>query len=574
MVKLYVPTSSDPKIFTHKTPLSEPWNWPSCYTQSESRKYPSWFHILPETLPKHVGLEATVLNNLSKNTSVLLSGSTGSGKTHTAILVALLWNVSKAKISVSFLDCQALQTRSTSLSHLLQQLDLLFQSRDTLIILDNLSALVPAIESSQKQQQSFQSHVSPILIQQTKVLTDCLRHYITGRGRVLATTTDSIHSSLLGYGRFQVTLSLPSTWDAESRFDLLSQMMPGHVLDQARVARSTQGYRPADLKRLASNLIHEHGDHSPTDKVWIKAIQHVALHRNNNNKCAFTASVSWNQLGGLSKVKRSLEELVEQPLLYNKVFELAPISLPRGILLHGPSGCGKSLIARALADKLNLSLIVCKGPEVLDKYIGASEFKVRQLWQDANAAAPSILFLDDLDALAPRRGADNTGVTDRVVNQLLTLLDGVESASSNDAQVYIIAATSRPDAVDPALLRPGRLDTHLFVGPPATEDERNDVWQTLCMEQPLDSEAKRLIQSRQFFTTELQNHVRSFTPADYKAALDTAYIRAVHNHIENKAPLEVSIPFLRDALLSTQPSSLLDSQDSLNKMTQQRVTLM
>jgi peroxin-1 len=118
-------------------------------------------------------------------------------------------------------------------------------------------------------------------------------------------------------------------------------------------------------------------------------------------------------------------------------------------LFFGPPGCGKSALVPALAKECNFPLIACKGPEVLDKYIGASEAKVRELFSRASAVAPSILFLDELDALAPRRGSDNTGVTDRVVNQLLTFLDGVEDASTGT--VYVIGATFRPDKVDPAL---------------------------------------------------------------------------------------------------------------------------
>ena len=120
------------------------------------------------------------------------------------------------------------------------------------------------------------------------------------------------------------------------------------------------------------------------------------------------------------------------------------------------------------------------GPEVLDRYIGASEAKVRELFAKASSVAPSILFLDELDALAPRRGSDHTGVTDRVVNQLLTFLDGVEDATTT-ATVYIVAATSRPDKVDPALLRPGRLEQHLFVGPPESDEEWSNLLETLLL---------------------------------------------------------------------------------------------
>ncbi|EEC46118.1 predicted protein, partial [Phaeodactylum tricornutum CCAP 1055/1] len=168
-------------------------------------------------------------------------------------------------------------------------------------------------------------------------------------------------------------------------------------------------------------------------------------------------------VAGLFRAKEELVSTVVRPSIYTLIYQRAKVQLPRGLLLFGPPGCGKSLIVPALAKRCRFSLVLCRGPELLDKYIGASEAKVRDLFDRAATAAPSILFLDELDSLAPPRGSDHTGVTDRVVNQLLTFLDGVEENSSK-GPLYVIAATSRPDKIDPALLRPGRLEKHVYVG--------------------------------------------------------------------------------------------------------------
>ncbi|CAN0364833.1 unnamed protein product, partial [Laminaria digitata] len=158
------------------------------------------------------------------------------------------------------------------------------------------------------------------------------------------------------------------------------------------------------------------------------------------------------------------------PVKYGRLFEATPTRLPTGALLYGPPGCGKTLLAGAVAAECGLNFISVKGPEVLDKYIGASEQAVRSLFARAASAAPCVLFFDEFEAVAPRRGNDNTGVTDRVVNQLLTFLDGVEGRDG----VYVLGATSRPDLIDSALLRPGRLDRQLYCGFP-DELEREDI---------------------------------------------------------------------------------------------------
>ncbi len=174
-------------------------------------------------------------------------------------------------------------------------------------------------------------------------------------------------------------------------------------------------------------------------------------------------NVRWDDVGGLEPIKTALREAIAWPLSQPALFERIGLQPPRGILLYGPPGNGKTLLVKALASQSAINFISIKGPELLSKYVGESEQGVRELFARARHAAPCIVFLDEVDALAPKRGLDGRSpVTDRVVSQLLTELDGVEALGD----VWVIAATNRLDMIDDALLRPGRLDYHLEVARP------------------------------------------------------------------------------------------------------------
>jgi len=173
--------------------------------------------------------------------------------------------------------------------------------------------------------------------------------------------------------------------------------------------------------------------------------------------------VSWEDIGGLEEVKQSLREAVEWPLTQPEVFKRMGINAPRGILLYGPPGTGKTLLAKAVASESKANFISIKGPEVLSKWVGESEKAVRELFKKARQVAPTIVFLDEIDSIAPRRGEfDGSHVTESVVNQLLTSIDGLESMEG----VVIIGATNRPDIIDPGLLRPGRFDRLILIPAP------------------------------------------------------------------------------------------------------------
>ena len=165
--------------------------------------------------------------------------------------------------------------------------------------------------------------------------------------------------------------------------------------------------------------------------------------------------VKWEEVGGLEDVKRELQEAVEWPMKYPGLYDKLGHKMPRGILLHGPSGTGKTLLAKAVATQSEANFVSVRGPELLSKWVGESERGIREIFRRARQASPCVIFFDEIDSIAPIRGAGGeTAVTERVVSQLLTELDGMENMHG----VIVLAATNRPDMIDPALLRPGRFD--------------------------------------------------------------------------------------------------------------------
>ncbi|MEM2347470.1 MAG: AAA family ATPase [Sulfolobales archaeon] len=173
--------------------------------------------------------------------------------------------------------------------------------------------------------------------------------------------------------------------------------------------------------------------------------------------------VTYEDIGGMKHVIERIRELVELPLKYPELFKRLGIEPPKGVLLYGPPGCGKTLLAKAVANESGANFIAVKGPEILSKWVGESERAVREIFKKARIYAPSVVFLDEIDSIAPMRGVyEDTHVTERIVSQLLTELDSIEKLRN----VSVIAATNRPDLVDPALLRPGRFDKIIYVPPP------------------------------------------------------------------------------------------------------------
>ncbi|XP_045502518.1 peroxisome assembly factor 2 [Colias croceus] len=223
------------------------------------------------------------------------------------------------------------------------------------------------------------------------------------------------------------------------------------------------------------HIIHEEDFNNALESIRSLQSQHLDAPK--------IQKVYWEDIGGLEKLKKELLKTIEFPIKFPHLFKNS--SLKRsGILLYGPPGCGKTLVAKAVSTELNVSFMSVKGPELLNMYIGQSEENVRKVFESARASSPCIVFLDELDALAPRRGSagDSGGASDRVVSQLLAEVDGVVSDADADTSsfVFIMGATNRPDLLEQSLLRPGRLDKLIYVGPYCGQQEKTSVLKALC----------------------------------------------------------------------------------------------
>lgn len=301
-------------------------------------------------------------------------------------------------------------------------------------------------------------------------------------------------------------------------------------LDFLDLAGETDGYMPGDLVLLVARARSEALIRSVSQSSKLLDITGIQLSREDfdsalkgftpaslRNVTLQTSTTTFASIGGLHETRKILLETLQYPTTYAPIFAQCPLRLRSGLLLYGYPGCGKTLLASAVAGECGLNFISVKGPEILNKYIGASEKSVRDLFDRAEAARPCVLFFDEFDSIAPKRGHDSTGVTDRVVNQLLTQMDGAEGLSG----VYVLAATSRPDLIDPALLRPGRLDKSLICDLPNVED-RIDILRALGTQLKLSEEVLSKL-------PQIASRTDGYSGADLQALVYNAHLDAIHD---------------------------------------------
>ncbi|WP_121821449.1 AAA family ATPase [Halostella salina] len=348
---------------------------------------------------------------------------------------------------------------------------------------------------------------------------------------------DAIDPALRRGGRFdrEIGIGVP---DEVGRREILQVQTRGMPLSDdvslETLAARTHGFVGADLHALVTEAamhalprFREADDDEPREVTRadfdsaLAAVEPSAM----REYVAETPSTSFDDVGGLQDAKDTLTEAVEWPLAYDRLFEVTNTDPPSGVLLHGPPGTGKTLLARALAGETDVNFVHVNGPEIIDKYVGESEKAVREVFDRARQAAPSIVFFDEIDAVTARRGEGHE-VTERVVSQLLTELDGL----AENPNVVVLAATNRRDAIDPAILRPGRIDTHVEV-PEPDEAARRKILAVHARGKPLADEVD---------LDALAAELAGYTGADLEAVVRDATMRAIRELADELGPEEAN----------------------------------
>lgn len=523
------------------------------------------------------------LSNLTLCSSVLLAGGIGSGKTSLASHIGKSLQ-SDCLFNVQYFPCQKLVNDETRVSSIKEELSRLFVSAawcarlrsQSLVILDDVDKICPVETELQVGNDNGRSR------QITEILCALVRHYCSAEGGVALLATaqgkDALNNTIIGGHIFSEIVSIPAP-TKEIRSKILEhlvaqatvqssvQMPNGHSrnhsasssvgdnswmnpsnpgsrpgsssnsqqvegfeksgnLDLLDVAGRTDGYMPADLALLVSRARNEalirNVSSGETSQLTLSKTDFEAALKNFTpsslrNVTLTHSNTTFSAVGGLNETRKTLLETLLYPTKYAPIFARSPLRLRSGLLLYGFPGCGKTLLASAVAGECNLNFISVKGPEILNKYIGASEKSVRDLFERAQAAKPCVLFFDEFDSIAPKRGHDSTGVTDRVVNQMLTQMDGAEGLDG----VYVLAATSRPDLIDPALLRPGRLDKSLLCDMPSNAD-RIDILLAVSTKLELDPGVEARL-------PDVAAATEGFSGADLQALMYNAHLEAIHD---------------------------------------------
>jgi transitional endoplasmic reticulum ATPase len=404
----------------------------------------------------------------------------------------------------------------------------------SIIFIDEIDSIAPKREE-------VSGDVEKRVVSQLLTLMDG----IEARGKlvVIGATNrpNAIDPALRRPGRFdrEIEIGIP---DEEGRYDILQIHTRGMPLtedvDLQAIAKVTHGFVGADLEALSKEaamrslrrvlpeinmeqskipvevlnkikITNKDFENSLKD-VQPSAMREVQIQRPN---------IKWEEIGGLAEVKEELAEAIEWPLKHADLFSKADVKPPKGLLLYGPPGTGKTMIAKAVATTSEANFISVKGPELLSKWVGESEKGVREIFRKARQAAPCIVFFDELDAVAPRRGRSegDAHVTERVISQMLTEMDGLEDLKG----VVVIGATNRPDIIDEALLRPGRFDRTLEV-PFPDKDAIKEILKIHTKKKPLDSAVNldRLVELTE-----------GHTGADIAAIVNAAAMSAIKDHV-------------------------------------------
>jgi transitional endoplasmic reticulum ATPase len=471
---------------------------------------------------------------------VLLHGPPGTGKTLMAKAVA-------NEIDAYFTNISGPEIMSKYYGESEEQLREVFEEAEenapAIVFIDEIDSIAP-------KRGETSGDVERRVVAQLLSLMDGLE----SRGQVVVigatNRLDALDPALRRGGRFdrEIEIGVP---DKDGRKEILQVHTRGMPLnediDLDEYAESTHGFVGADLESLAKESamnalrrirpeldlesdeidaeVLERLEVTETDfKDAMKGIEPSAL----REVFVEVPDVTWNDVGGLEDTKKRLRETIQWPLEYPEVFETMDMESPKGVLMYGPPGTGKTLLAKAVANEAQSNFISVKGPELLNKYVGESEKGVREVFSKARENAPTVIFFDEIDSIAGERGQNmgDSGVGERVVSQLLTELDGIEDLED----VVVIATSNRPDLIDSALLRPGRLDRHVHV-PVPDEEARRAILEVHTRDKPLADDVD---------LDKLARKTEGYVGADIEALAREASMAASREFINSVSPEEMT----------------------------------
>ncbi|HVV11510.1 AAA family ATPase [Amycolatopsis sp.] len=494
--------------------------------QTQARTLAEWFDLAfqrPELLAR-LGTTARL--------GVLLSGPEGVGKSTLVRSVAAAEDI--RVLSLAAPNIAVLEPNAAA-SVLRETMAKAAADTPTVLLITDIDALLPATQ---------RPPVATILLEE-------LRNALGQQGFAVVATTahpEACDPRLRGVELLERELSVPLP-DDKIRTELLRMLLRDvpveSGVDCGALAARTPGFVAADLIALRRDAalraaLRQREAEEPriSQQDLLDALATVRPISMSTSDTLATGGLSLDDVGDMSEVKQSLTEAVLWPLRYPDSFARLGVAPPRGVLLYGPPGGGKTFLVRALAGTGALNVFAVKGAELLDKWVGESERAVRELFRRAAEAAPSLVFLDEIDALAPRRGqSSDSGVADRVVAALLTELDGVEPMR----EVVVLGATNRPELVDPALLRPGRLERLVYV-PPPDSDARTEILRATAKNTPLASDVD---------LAEYASTLDGYSAADCAALIREAALTAMRESLD---ATEVTAAHLTAAREKVRPS--------------------
>jgi len=499
--------------------------------------------------------------NIYPPQGILITGPAGSGKTYVSRALACESGVTRFFV----MGTEIVKGWWTTEKEMDKYFQHVIKYEPAIVVIDQIEVLAPAPSPNHS---DLEKRMTQRLIQNLDELV---------RGRkviVIGTTTNAnqLHPVLRVSGRFEVEIPLriPNYDDRLEILSIHTRGMPLSKVDLREIARSTGGYTPADLELLVKeagmhtlerrNLLDLEISETPTVEtikshfVKVNLVQDDFLRALTTIKPSASreiiteiSSITWEDIGGLEEVKQSLREMIEWPIKNPEVFSEMGIRAPRGVLLYGPPGTGKTLLAKALANEIEANFLVVKGPELLSKWFSESARMIRELFRRARQLAPCIIFFDEIDALAtPRGGAyssESSRERDRIINQLLASMDGMERMKG----VYIVGATNRPNAIDPAILRPGRLDRLIYVGIPDIEG-RKKILKVHTRKMNLDSnvDLQELAKLTQNYTgADLENLCRESAYAGLRRDISTRVVTSE----DFQTALKVCRPSITDEIV-------------------------